>query len=276
MLSSDDVNSFRSAGWLIVQRFYDPGRDFTPVFQEINQLLAYIGADSTVNGIDAGSIGQSIAEKLLVLQQKDRKALGAVYRSLRHLLSLQHLLLDERLQRIYRQLVPDVGLINLCPYTGTRIDIKGEEEYLFGWHQDYHFIQMSDDSVVFWFPFVELDSEGAVEILEGSHLDGIRRARILDPGNQNKNGARTLSIDSDVVVERYASVKPRVGVGDLLIFSTLLVHRSVPQHERRIRVTSQFRLGNFANSRAIERGWPVGQLEGRLFHEDHSDLVDGD
>lgn len=274
LTTPEEVDSYRSRGWVILKGFYDPQRDFNSFFSEVHQLLNYLNVDYCPNHHGPDPTGSLMAERMLVLQRQDRDALSAVYRNLRHLLSLQHLLLDQRLQSVYRQLEPQIGMINLCPYTGTRIDIKGEEEYLFGWHQDYHYIQMSEDSVVFWFPFVELDSEGAVEILERSHLDGVRRATLLDPENRNRNGAKTLSIDNDVAVERYARAKPKVSVGDVLVFSTLTVHRSIPQRTKPIRVTSQFRLGNFANSSAIKRRWPVGQLEGRFFHDDHRDLVD--
>jgi hypothetical protein len=183
------------------------------------------------------------------------------------------MLMDPKTADLCRELIPNLGVLNICPYTATRIDIKGEEKYLFDWHQDYHYIQLSEDSVVIWFPFLELDSSGAIEILDSSHNEGIRRAEMIDPFNSEKNGAKTLSILKDVNFDAYDVVIPCLEPGDILAFSTLTIHRSIPQTTLPLRLTSQFRYGNFANPEAIRRGWPVGQLEGRPFHLDHSDLI---
>ena len=63
-------------------------------------------------------------------------------------------------------------------------------------------------------------------------------------------------------------------MGDILVFSGLTIHRSIPQVKSFARVSTQFRLGNFHNIDAIKRGWPVGQLEGRSFNIDHPDYTD--
>jgi phytanoyl-CoA hydroxylase len=257
-ISKTQTKFYQDHGWLVLRKFYNPSSDFKEFYFEISSLLDYISASPV--GDSSSSV---IASRILELASSNRAALGALYRSLRHLPSLQNLLVDRKAKALCSQLIPDLGILNICPYTATRIDIKGEEQYLFDWHQDYHYIQLSEDSVVIWFPFLPLDSTGAVEILDRSHLNGIRRARMLD----------TLSIIEDIDFTCYETVSPVLDVGDILVFSTLTIHRSKPQCTYPLRLTSQFRYGNFAHRNAISRGWPVGQLEGRPFHLDHPDLV---
>ena len=67
-------------------------------------------------------------------------------------------------------------------------------------------------------------------------------------------------------------VIPQVRIGDVVLFSTLLVHRSLPQANP-VRVSTQFRYGNFTNDDSVARLWPVGQLEGRPFDLDHPEYI---
>jgi len=267
-LSESQRSSYSQHGWIHLKQFYNPETDFHHFFVELNSLLDYLD-DSGISCPPCSSI----MDRIYNLSLSDRGALGSIYRSLRHLPSLQHMLMDRRLSNLCRALIPSLGVLNICPYTATRIDIKGEEQYLFDWHQDYHYIQLSEDSVVIWFPFLELDPSGAIEILDSSHKSGIRRAEMIDPFNTEQNGAKTLSILKDITFDAYEVVTPCLEPGDILAFSTLTIHRSLPQTTLPLRLTSQFRYGNFANPEAIRRGWPVGQLEGRPFHLDHSDLI---
>ncbi len=267
-LSSKDSNTYAEKGWLKIENFFQPSA-FDKFYQEFNYLLHKkmpCPQKTLETGLDE--------EALMWMFENDRDGLGAIYRSLRHLPSLQKLLLMDDIEALYRNLYPEVTFINLCPYTGTRLDFKGEEKFLFDWHQDYHYIQLSMDSLVYWFPLTPLDSSGGIEILEGSHKDGLLNAKIVDPLNKNKNGAHTLSMAHNVKADMYKHVKPNANIGDLIVFSTLTVHRSQPQKEKDFRVTTQFRLGNFGNKDAILRNWPVGILEGRQFSMDHPEFVD--
>lgn len=270
-LSNSDVAHFQEKGWAVLKGFLS-AEELSSFYSDFNRLLL-LKAGKTQGELKP--LENRVDLELLVdLFKTDRAGLGAVYRSLRHLQSLQKMQLGAKFEEVYRKLFQDIGMINVCPYTGTRIDFLGEEKFLFDWHQDYHYIQLSQDSIVFWIPFTDLDKDGAVELLDGSHLDGLRRAKMLDPMNENKNGAKTLSINHDIDFSKYASSIPSLDVGDMLVFSGLTVHRSVPQKTEPVRVTTQFRMGNFDNEDAIERGWPVGQLEGRAFHMDHAEFVD--
>ena len=268
MLDTQDIDFYRKNGWLKIKGFFD--RAFLESFWvEFNYLLGkkakqkFPCTDKCVN------------EKALIhLFENDRESLSGVYRSLRHLPSLQKMLVSHEVEQIYRKLCPEVTQINLCPYTGTRIDFKGEEQYLFDWHQDYHYIQLSPDSLVYWFPLSELDETGAIEILEGSHKDGLLNAKMIDPTNSKRNGAKTLSIAHNVIPKKYKSITPKADIGDLIVFNTLTLHKSIPQKENRYRVTCQYRLGNFGNEDAVERSWPVGLLEGRHFALDHPEFID--
>lgn len=268
LLTSSQYSFYQEHGWLVLRNFYKPLTDFKNFFDELNTLFDCLDDIGISCPRD-----KSLSDRIHHLSQTNRDSLGAIYRSLRHLPSLQNMLMDPRMAILCKEIIYKLGIINVCPYTATRIDIKGEEKYLFDWHQDYHYIQLSEDSIVIWFPFLELDPGGAVEILDSSHKAGIRKAEMIDPFNSDRNGAKTLSIMKDIDFSAYELVAPSLKPGDILVFSTLTIHRSIPQRTLPLRLTSQFRYGNFANNNAINRGWPVGQLEGRPFHLDHPELI---
>ena len=83
--------------------------------------------------------------------------------------------------------------INICPYSATRIDIKGEEKYLFPWHQDYHYIQGSQDGLVVWMPLSEVAEGEGIELIEGSHKRGLMKVRMVDPKNSKKTASELWS-----------------------------------------------------------------------------------
>ena len=79
-----------------------------------------------------------------------------------------------------------------------------------------------------------------------------------------------MTTEADLVGER---ISPNLKIGDAIIFSTLSIHKSLPQSRNNLRVTTQFRYGNFLQQDAVNRLWPVGQLEGRTFDLDHPEYV---
>lgn len=266
-LSESVIASYKNNGWAVLKDFISL-EDLHPFFRQINSLL-HLSLGEPIHQVQDARVD---IEKLLFLAKKDRAQLGAVYRSCRHIEALQKLLVNEKFLSVSKQLM-STEQINVCPYTATRIDLQGEEKYLFDWHQDYHYIQGSIDGVVFWMPLSPLDTTGAVEVLQGSHKLGLQKVKIVDLDNSNKNGAKTMELIPDKSIFELEKVAPKLELGDALVFSTLLVHRSIAQTATPVRVTTQFRYGNFLNPDSIKRGWPVGQLEGRSFDLDHAEFV---
>jgi phytanoyl-CoA hydroxylase len=84
-------------------------------------------------------------------------------------------------------------------------------------HQDWRSMQGSLNSVVIWIPLIDIDRDlGALEILPGSHLEGLRTDRI-------ENGFGMVKLTNE---EIHKLLPVEVEAGDVLLFSSFLIHQS--------------------------------------------------
>lgn len=112
-------------------------------------------------------------------------------------------------------------------------------------HQDLRSMQGSQDSVVVWMPLVDVDElNGAIQAISGSHMNGLY-------DTVKDNWYRRIP-EELVNLEEFQSVNMKAG--DLLIFSSLLVHRSGLNVTGRLRWACQFRYNNLIEMSFIERG----------------------
>jgi ectoine hydroxylase-related dioxygenase (phytanoyl-CoA dioxygenase family) len=114
-------------------------------------------------------------------------------------------------------------------------------------HQDWRSIQGSLNSVVIWVPLLSIDkSLGALEVVPGSHCDGLMSTTEDD---------FYRAIDD----ERYTDesfVPVETTIGDCLLFSTFLVHRSGTNSTNRVRWSCHFRFNDMLEKTFIEREFP--------------------
>jgi len=207
------------------------------------------------------------------LNQINREYGGIVYRACRRLLPVHSLSVDPALCALSAQLMK-TDLMVSCNLKAVRIDQPSEDKYLFGWHQDYPYIQDSQDGVVYWLPLHDVDEiNGCLKVALASHHQGIRKVRVKDSENVNRNGAHTIELLDPNEHQRYVNLSVPLKFGDALVFSTLLLHASSANLSQQTRWTLQIRHGNFRDTLAIKLGWPGGMIEGEPFERHHSDLA---
>lgn len=113
-------------------------------------------------------------------------------------------------------------------------------------HQDYPSILSSSDSVVVWIPLVDVNTEnGAVIFYPKTHKLGPLTKTLT-------NGFATVEIDE----VKYKPIQPDMEMGDIAIFSTLLVHESGDIANDAIRWSCHFRYTNLNDADFIQRGFP--------------------
>jgi ectoine hydroxylase-related dioxygenase (phytanoyl-CoA dioxygenase family) len=111
-------------------------------------------------------------------------------------------------------------------------------------HQDWRSMQGSLNSVVIWIPLVDIKKElGALEILPKSHLDGLRTDHV-------ENGFGMVSL-SEEEKERIISVE--INAGDVLLFSSFLIHQSGNNITNKPRWSCHFRYNDLDESTFIQR-----------------------
>lgn len=267
------LEHYYSEGWVLIKNFFDYEKEILPIHKDINNLIDLKRKSIGLRGLDSAE--KTINnESFLDLCSVNRGAAGQVYRACRHLPSTLSLLTGAKCTS-YAKLLMKTDYLNLIPYVPIRADIKGEEKYLLNWHQDYPYIQGSTNSVVIWTPlFNQKLHEGGVLVVPGSHKAGIRNVRILDPQNKNnKNGGSSIEMAELSEFDKAETITSAVDVTDALVFDTLLVHKSLPLINEKIRWSLQMRFADFNHEDAIRRGWPNGMIENNWFEFDHPEFV---
>ena len=106
-------------------------------------------------------------------------------------------------------------------------------------------MQGSLNSVVVWIPLHDIDrSLGALEVVPESHRLGLLTTEVVE-----RFGKVDQFADTD-----FQSIE--VEQGDLLVFSSFLVHRSGTNSTDSIRWSCHFRYNDLADATFIERGYP--------------------
>lgn len=274
-LSEACARHYSEHGWILLKGLFDRARDLTPIHRVINRLIGL--------KLQHLGLGKAPVEPEDTIQQaefmriagRDRERAGEIYRACRHLLPLHVLSVRTELIELAAKLM-GTRWINYIPYTAMRIDIPGEEKYLFPWHQDYPYTQGSVDGVIVWSSLFDVPLGGGhLRLIPGSHRRGVQKVRLVDPDNRNRNGARTIAIDGAERLDAEPFVECPVEAGDALVFHTLLLHRSTASNAKEARWTMQLRYANFDNADAVLRGWPGGMIEGAGFEANHPEYIAG-
>lgn len=182
------------------------------------------------------------------LFEEDLPCLMNCGKQIQHLISLHRLSLDERLIRILKE--ANLRFPNICTrpvLTFHHPKLASEPIYFkVDAHQDWRSMQGSVNSVVIWMPLAPLSTEiGPLHVLPGSHLRGLLSDRM-----EKGFGMVTLRPEEE------AGMIPLIPtLGDVVIFSSLLVHKSGENKAAAPRWSCHFRYNDLDEKTFIERGY---------------------
>jgi phytanoyl-CoA hydroxylase len=180
---------------------------------------------------------------------RDVEAYLAAARLAQHMVSLHRLGCDAALIEPVRALGLTAPVISTRPvifFMADGLKIPG------GYHktpphQDWRSIQGSLDGVVLWVPFSAVDkSNYPLEVLPGSHRLGLLPS--IDDVFSNRIEKTALPAWDFEALE--------VERGDIVLFSTFLVHRTGEAGGDVARFAASFRFNNAAEPTFVERGYP--------------------
>ncbi len=186
------------------------------------------------------------------------KARGDFYRALRYLPSLAALGGCEYLRGLCRSL--GLRFPALMRAYNIRMDRPHADEQLFHWHQDVTYLLGSLNSVTLWLPLGPADREhGSVAFVPGSHnvLRPFEFSSLEAREKAAQHSPRDIRLceepedDGEIVI---------ADVGDLVIFSQFLVHRSTPNRSARCRWTVQLRYSDLCEPEFRAAGFPFGDM----------------
>jgi phytanoyl-CoA hydroxylase len=246
-LTAQQLLEYREQGFLHLPSFLDPAV-VRGVRSEARQVFA---KQLAARGIlrTASPAELEIDDGMAELFRQDLPVFMNCGKQAQHLVSLHRLALDERLIDLVRQV--GVEWPNICTrpvlYFNSPRLAKSEVYWRVFPHQDWRSMQGSLDSVVVWLPLVHLPPElGPLEVVPGSHLDGLVTKDVVEGFGK---------VDEAYLHERnFESLT--CAVGDVVIFSAFLVHRSGTNSSPAIRWSCHFRYNNLAEATFVERGYP--------------------
>ena len=236
------AQQYEEQGFVLIQgkedEFSALRSDFLRVFNEISFLN---GAGEIKNDQDIISLYNVDNRKLWV----------AAYDQLRYLPGL-YSLVDKPMMAILK----DVCGLGFCAYTSkiaVRVDMPmGEGSSLAPAHQDYPTHQGSSNSVTIWIPLQDVTStDGPIQILPGSHKSGISQDKRINewsnkPGTLVKHKGLKGHWESSSHLDEQFQEVPMVS-GQVLVFSTLLLHRSGVNMGDQIRYSLNIRLNDLTD-----------------------------
>jgi hypothetical protein len=240
-----DIQSYKEHGYILMRDFLDP--------EEVDRIrdeakAVFIAQMRRLEIVPPGDLTEPEFEHgMFELFEADLAAFVNCGKQVQHLISLHRLSLDERITDVLKELGLDFANIATRPllyFNSSRL-AKKEVYWRLANHQDWRSTQGSLDSIVVWIPLIDIDTAlGALEVLPGSHKDGLFQAEFEDGYGR---------IDDDF---QAPFVPVEVKRGDALFFSTFLVHRSGTNVTDSIRWSCHFRYNNLLEPTFIERGVP--------------------
>lgn len=132
----------------------------------------------------------------------------------------------------------------------VRTDMPEDAGYMQPWHQDWRYGQGSVNAVTIWTPLRDVTVEnGTIDVMPGTHMLGYLETTEL-------SNPRRFSI-VDPRIDNLPYQPAELALGESILFSQMLVHRSGFNRSGRARVTVQTRFSDAADPAFMERGFPT-------------------
>jgi len=252
---------FNKDGYIILKNFFSK-EEINQIYTEARNLFALqiervLGKSVDINNKD------EFEPAMFELFEADFNTFVSTGKQAQHLISLHRLGTEPKLINLLKSLGYDFPAIGVRPAMqfNSRYLSKGGSHWKLGAHQDWRTGQGSLDSIVMWFPMVDCgEALGSLQIIPASHKDGLLKA---------DTSGYLGSIQEDLSEDSY--VQTEFEVGDLLVFSAFLVHRSGENVTKNIRWSIQLRYNNMGEQTFQERGFPMPYI-----YKPEADLVTPD
>lgn len=246
-MSAVDLERYRRDGYLVLKQQI-PVESLRTCLDEIYVLFNRMARRWSLPVPDAHDL-LSLTQVMTAVFARDVASFMATGKLAQHTIALHRLGCDEAVLAPVRAVGLELPTISTRPV----IFIIHEALKVPGGyhksppHQDWRNMQGSLDSAVVWIPFADVASGGhALEVLPGSHLRG------LLPSGEDAFGHRV----EDASVGDQPFVPLEVTLGDAVLFSSFLVHRTGQAGGEVARLAASYRYNNVLEPSFVERGYP--------------------
>ncbi|MGA0559318.1 phytanoyl-CoA dioxygenase family protein [Larkinella sp. VNQ87] len=248
MLSAEQTEQFKKDGYLLLKNALDTSV-IEAIYREAREIFALqiekvLGTKPDIDNRDA------FEQAMYEFFEKDFDAFVSTGKTVQHTIELHKLGTSNAILDIVKGVgieKPSIAVRPAMQFNSRFLSKDGSTHWRLGAHQDWRTGQGSLDSVVIWFPMVPADAEiGALQVIPGSHTAGLMQANTTGYAGYITDNLK----DEDFIQTEYE-------VGDVLIFSAFLIHRSGNNVSPNIRWSVQLRYNNLAEPTFIERGYPM-------------------
>jgi phytanoyl-CoA hydroxylase len=245
------LEQFKKDGYLLLRNSLDK-EIVNTIYREAREIFAMQIRRVTGRSVDIDN-RDAFENAMFEFFEKDFEAFVNTGKTVQHSLSLHQLGISDEIIDLLRQVGisrPVIGARPAMQFNSRFLAKDGSKHWKLDAHQDWRTGQGSLDSTVVWFPMVNAGEEiGALQVIPGSHITGL-----LEASTSGYQGGITTNLREEDFVQT------EFEVGDLLIFSAFLVHRSGNNVTRNIRWSVQLRYNNLDEPTFIERGYPMAYI----------------
>lgn len=246
------IEQFHRDGFVVIRDFFKGQPALDEVRAEITEIGRLIAGDEfRFDAFDRNFI------------TKEKQSL--LYDRLHYLPSLSRLSGNQALHDAMVVLgMKHPVLMGCC---NMRYDVPRDARHLFDWHQDSIYLLGSLNAVTIWIPFGPVNEHhGSIEVVPGSHTQGIYPFKKISEKPVMENIPflqRDLAIDYDV---QETPVAVTGGLGDIVVFNQMVLHRSTPNTSTRPRWTAQIRMSDLGCSWFVDNKCPTGDKKNIFYY----------
>ncbi len=243
-----NFEEYKKTGYQIVRGLFNEN-EIDTVRIEAQEIFKKQMQEVGINTQDIDS-EETFNKKLFQLFTDRPDLIVSSGKHIQHLISLHKISLDDRIINILKQL--GFSFPNICTRPVMFFNAQKLAKKQVYWktdpHQDWRSMQGSLNSMVAWVALCDINiSLGALEVIPGSHLKGLQAKEMVD----------SFGIIPENVLEVDKFIPVEVKKGDVLFFSSLLIHQSGNNStDFGIRWSCHFRYNDMHETEFIERGYP--------------------
>lgn len=214
-----------------------------------------------------------ISSLLTKAAQRDRQLVGKLYKVCRRFPSLKQLACSSDLIDVSANLM-STNMVSCCHFIAVRFDFPNEDSFLIHTHQDFPYIQGSENGVTVWTALSDISElMGPPEYVAASHLNGVLPISEKPLAETyGKDGGSTINMESNIF-SKEDFVSQNVSFDEALVFSTLLVHRSRQNLSNDCRVSIQLRFDDLTSEKSYLKNYPEGLYLKNSFSESFPEYV---
>ena len=243
----EQIEFFKRNGFLLLKDFLDKEAVLKVLNDAKKVFLKQFIQKGYTKECELNDLTEDLFNSFLYrLFEEDIECLSNCGKQAQHLISLHSLSLNPKIVTLLKTVGLSEPVISTRPvlYFNHSKLAKKKVFYKVDAHQDWRSMQGSLNSAVIWVPLVNINKElGALEILEGSHLGGLRADNL-------ENGFGMVPL-TDQEKKEFVSVE--IEVGDILIFSSFLIHQSGDNVTDKPRWSCHFRYNDLNETSFIKR-----------------------